>query len=299
MLKGARTLAVPVNFKQDLEVIQEAEDDFQLSWQAYEFGNPWFEAVFDLNGFNLIETSDLDKARFLTQILNAAHQFNPEVVPPKGGISVITNADFNMKWGLGSSSTLISNIAKWFEIDPFRLHFAVSKGSGYDIACASADGPLFYQLSDGRTVVENADFNPGFKDQVYFVYLGKKQRSHKSIREFSTKLTGRKPEIDRVSEISRELTATHDLDEFEYFINELEQIMSKVLGIQTVKDTTFVGFDGSVKSLGAWGGDFVMVTCRHGIDSLRDYLKGIGLDLVFRFDEMVKQRKSAALNESK
>lgn len=299
VLKGATALALPVHFGQTLEVVYKPEHDFQLSWKAYELDNPWFEAVFDLNGFDLLETNDITKARFLSQILYTAHQIKPEVLPPKGGVNVITHSDFNLNWGLGSSSTLIANIAKWFGIDQFRLHFAVSKGSGYDIACAGADGPLFYQLSNGKPVVQNADFEPAFKDQLFFVYLGKKQRSHKSISEFSSKLTGRKPESDRVSEISHELTSTHDLEEFEFFINELEQIMSKVLGIQTVKDTTFAGFDGSVKSLGAWGGDFVMMTWRHGVDSLRDYLKGRGLDVVFCFDEMVKQRKSDTLNESK
>lgn len=297
VLKGATALAVPVNYGQYLRVSQRPDDDFQLTWRAYEQEKLWFEATYDLNGLDPLETNDIQKALFLKKILLAAHELNPKGLRPKGGIDVKTRADFNLNWGLGSSSTLIANIAQWFEIDPFQLHFRVSKGSGYDIACASADGPVFYQLSDGRPLVERADFSPDFKNHLYFVYLGKKQQSHKSIRNFSSKLDDKKQETERVSEISRELTSTHVLDEFEYFIGELEQIMSNVLGIPTVKDAIFAGFQGSVKSLGAWGGDFVMVTWRHGIEKLRDYLKGIGLDVVVTFDDLVKQRNAAASNE--
>lgn len=290
VLKGATSLATPVRFGQDLVVFQNPDDDFQLSWSAYELDDLWFEARYDLNNLDLLETNDIGKANFLKKILGAAIQLNPNIIRPKGGVSIHTHADFDLEWGLGSSSTLINNIAHWFEINPFHLHFSVSSGSGYDVACADADGPVLYRLMEGKPFVEQADFNPDFRDNLYFAYLGKKQRSHKSIRDFSSRLTSREVEIDRVSEISLELTATHDLDEFEVFIGELEQIMSKVLGIQTIKDTTFAGFEGSVKSLGAWGGDFVMMTWRHGIDSLREYLKSKGLDVVFAFSEMVKHR---------
>jgi len=38
--------------------------------------------------------------------------------------------------GLGSSSTLIVNISKWANVDPFQVHKLISKGSGYDIAAS-------------------------------------------------------------------------------------------------------------------------------------------------------------------
>ncbi len=59
-----------------------------------------------------------------------------------------THLDFPRDWGLGSSSTLINNVAQWAQVDPFDLHFKVSNGSGYDIACANEDSPIVYSTQN-------------------------------------------------------------------------------------------------------------------------------------------------------
>ena len=290
VLKGATALAVPLKFGQSLEVIPDTNNDFHLRWKAMVKNEFWFEAVLDIDNLEVIESSDLKKAKTLSELLKQANSLNPKVLKNYRGLDVITNADFDINWGLGSSSTLIANVAQWFGIDAYQLHFKVSSGSAYDIACANADGPLLYTLKDGAPLVEAADFNPDFSDKLYFVYLGRKQKSDESIVDFASRLKGRNAEIDRISEISRELTATHDLEEFEFFIDEAEQIMSEVLGMPTVKETTFSDFPGAIKSLGAWGGDFVMMTWKDDIEKLKQYLQTKNLDVVFQFDEIVLKR---------
>lgn len=294
VLKGAKALAVPLKFGQELEVRPKTNPDFQLRWKA--FADPygltscrkfWFEAILDIESLEILESSDLQKAKTLSSLLKQAKDLNPKTLRNIDGFDVYTNAGFDINWGLGSSSTLISNVAKWFGIDPFQLHFNTSAGSGYDIACANADGPVFYTLQGKRPLVETARFNPDFSQQLYFVYLGNKQQTNQSIRDFSGRLNNKGREIERISEISDELTSTHDLEEFEFFIEEHEQIMSAVLGVPTVKETTFAGFPGSVKSLGAWGGDFVMMSWRDGKKELIGYLAKKGLKTVFGFDEIV------------
>ena len=42
-----------------------------------------------------------------------------------------------------TSSTLIANLAKWSNVDPYILLSETFGGSGYDIACASAKKALF------------------------------------------------------------------------------------------------------------------------------------------------------------
>lgn len=292
VLKGAEALALPVKFGQEMTVSAHESDNGMLKWEARSRGETWFEAELDIQSLAVIETSDIQKAGFLKKLLETAAKLNPKTLSSLKDISVVTDTNFDINWGLGSSSTLITNLAGWFGIDPFNLHDLTSSGSGYDIACASASGPVFYSLTGGKPHISQAAFHPDFKHQLFFVYLGKKQHSHQSIRKFADRLQNREPEISRVSEISRELVATHDLEEFEYFIDELEGIMSGVLDIPTIKDTTFAGLPGSVKSLGAWGGDFVMMTWRDGIQSLKDYLAGIGLKVVFAFDDIIRQRKT-------
>jgi len=292
VLKGARALAVPLKFGQTLNVHQAEENYGQLRWNASVKNEFWFEVIFDLESLEIIETSDIVKAEYLANILKHAHRLNPKILRNTKGIIVTTNADFDINWGLGSSSTLLANVAKWFGINPFDLHFKTSKGSGYDVACAFNDDPIFYKLNNQQPEVTKANFNPDFKQHLYFVYLEKKQQSHQSINDFSDKLKYREKEIERISEISEELTSTHDLDEFCFFIDEHEKIMSGILETPTIKETTFADLQGSVKSLGAWGGDFVMMTWRDGFDSLKKYLCKKGLEVVFPFDEIVFKQQS-------
>jgi mevalonate kinase len=290
VLKGAAALAVPLKFGQSLEVVPDTNNDFQLCWKAKVKNEFWFVAVLDIDSLEVIESSDLEKAKTLSKLLMHANALNPKVLKNTRGFDVITNADFDINWGLGSSSTFIANVAQWFSIDAYQLHFKVSSGSGYDIACANAEDSIFYTLKSGRPFLEAANFYPDFRKNLFFVYLGKKQKSVTSIVDFASRLEGRNVEIERISEISKELTATHDLEEFEFFINEAEQIMSEVLGLPIVKETTFKDFPGSVKSLGAWGGDFVMMTWEDDIEELKQYLQTKNLDVVFAFDEIVLKK---------
>jgi hypothetical protein len=117
--------------------------------------------------------------------------------------------------------------------------------------------------------------------------LGKKQQSHQSIKDFNDKLAGRESEIMRISDISTELTSAYDLEKFELLIDEHEKIMSGILESPDVKQTAFPDFPGAVKSLGAWGGDFILMTWRDGFDELKKYLQTKNLNTVFKYDEIV------------
>ncbi|HQF48729.1 MAG TPA: GHMP kinase, partial [Flavobacterium alvei] len=49
------------------------------------------------------------------------------------------------------------------------------------------------------------------------------------------------------------------LADFAIALEEHEAEMSTILEMQTIKESLFPDFDGVIKSLGAWGGDFVLV----------------------------------------
>lgn len=290
VLHGALALAVPLRFGQSLQVSPSAATGHIL-WKSYAENKLWFQADYTFPGFIVNSTNDEARAQYLAGLLRAAHNLNPEVLGLANGYDVTARINFNTNWGLGSSSTLTFNIARWFDIDPFDLHFKTSTGSGYDIACAGADSPVLYQLSKTRPVFEPAVFNPAFSHQLYFVYLGKKQDSAKSIRYHHETLKSAKSEIHRISDITRSVVASKTLDEFETLLNGHERILSGILQIPTAKDTFFDGFDGAVKSLGAWGGDFVMVTWRDDSERLKRYLSKRGFDTVFGYNEIVLQPK--------
>jgi len=292
VLKGARSLAVPLKFGQSLELFHRNEPAGKLRWCAFEYDRLWFSADFDLESLKIIETNDPPKAQTLAKILKHAHRLNPHILPGYLSLEINTRTDFDINWGLGTSSTLIANVAKWFKINPFDLHFATSTGSGYDVACAMAESPIFYTLHNQHPVIEHVSFAPDFKQNIYFVYLGKKQQSHQSIKDFRDKLIGREKEIERISEISAGLASAHNLEEFEFLIDEHEKIMADILEIPGIKETTYPDFPGAVKSLGAWGGDFILMTWRGNLDELKNYLSKKGFDVVFTFDKIVLQQKS-------
>jgi hypothetical protein len=60
--------------------------------------------------------------------------------------------------------------------------------------------------------------------------------------------------------------------------------MSDVLEIPTVKNSLFSDFNGTVKSLGAWGGDFVLVVSNENPTA---YFKSKGFETVLPYKDMI------------
>jgi mevalonate kinase len=286
ILKGARALAVPTTFFQELIISD--QDDSTLIWESFFEGKSWFKGKFNLPDLKIIESSNQTIAQKLEQLLKKAQHLNPGFLNNKSGHEVVSKANFNSGWGLGSSSSLISNISYWAEIDPYVLHHKVSSGSGYDIANARTDSPLFYKIENGEKVIKKIDFEPVFKDRIYFVYLGQKQDSAKSVESF---LKGRKKfrsEVELISELSIHIATAQNIDDFEYYIKEHENILSSILKTQRIKVDRFNDFDGEIKSLGAWGGDFALATWQGIPNELRKYFERKNLNTIFTFDEMIK-----------
>ncbi len=192
---------------------------------------------------------------------------------------------------MGSSSSLISNVAWWAGVDPFSLHKLVSKGSGYDVLCAREDGPVFFTLhGDNDYKIEKSGFSPIFADQVYFIYLGKKQDSSSSVEAFVNETKKMEKEIERVSLLAEQISTAENISAFEACIREHEEIISSVLGRKRLKDERFTDLKGEAKSLGAWGGDFAMITWHDTKEELKKYLSTRNIDTIFTFNELIKQR---------
>lgn len=283
VLDGAKSLAIPTKLGQSLKV--STSKDSLINWTSYNSNNEvWLSAKLELD-FSVLETSNTNQAEFLISLLRAARELNPEFV--KSGVNITTHLEFSNDWGLGSSSTLISNVAQWAEVDPFELHFKVSNGSGYDIACATSQSPLLYTLK-GKPEYKNITWIPSFSDQIYFIHLNQKQRSHKEVQRYSLlkeslnlhRLT------DEVSQLTDRMITAKDLGDFEDVCKEHEYILSSVLQIEPIKEHLFQMYQGGiVKSLGAWGGDFVMVSAQNEEDL--EYFRNKGYDTIVKFEELL------------
>jgi mevalonate kinase len=287
VLNGAKALAVPLKFGQRL-CVEENEQGF-ISWQSIAHdGSIWFSGKYSLRDFSIIESSNPDIAKHPQRLLVASQKLNPAFCCSAKGYHVISTLNYPLLWGLGSSSTLISAVAGWAGIDPFNLHFEVSKGSGYDIACAITNGPLSYTLKDKKPLFEHVTFSPAFADKIYFVYRGNKQDSADEVQKYRNRNSDiDKNAIDAASILTERMIGASTLSDFEQVMREHEVLISKLLVVPPIKQTLFRNLPGEVKSLGAWGGDFCMLTWRDDAALLSAYLKSKNFEIWFNFNDIV------------
>jgi len=296
VLDGALSLAIPTQYGQSLAV--EPFNEPKLIWKSLdENNNVWFEDEFSLQN-GVLKQSRLLSGKHdnkistrLFQILKTAKQLNPKFLSERIGFTIQSKLTFPRDWGLGSSSTLVNNIANWAKVDAYKLLELTFGGSGYDIACAQHDYPITYQLkgSLGNTQSEerNAckiEFNPKFKDCLYFVHLNKIQNSKEGTEHYKKNTSNLSNEISEISEITSNIIQCKHLNEFEGLINRQEEITSNIIKQPSVKSQLFKDYQGSIKSLGAWGGDFVLATSKVEPTT---YFNSKGFETVIPFDQMV------------
>nr|WP_293304398.1 GYDIA family GHMP kinase [Allomuricauda sp.] len=283
ILDGALGLAVPTQYGQSLEVL--ATETGLLEWNSYdEKGEIWFQAVLDLDGFKTISASDGKIATTLTGLLNEARVQNPRFLLTSKGTQVNTKLGFPRSWGLGTSSTLINNMAQWAQVDAYALLWNAFGGSGYDIACAQHDLPITYQLKNGKPEVTEVAFDPIFKESLYFIHLNQKQSSKEAIANYRKQQFNKDDLLNSISTITQKMVSENDLTKFEILMVEHEAILSHILQIPTVKSRLFPDYPNAIKSLGAWGGDFVLVV---GNENTLDYFRGKGFQTIIPFSRMV------------
>ncbi|UTD15212.1 GHMP kinase [Tenacibaculum mesophilum] len=291
VLDGATSLAVPTKFGQDL--IVEPIKESQLIWGSFTHtGECWFEASFDLPKLRLTSaTFNSDKegsAEFigetLRDILQEAKRLNPEFLTTENGYVVKTNLTFPQNWGLGSSSTLINNIATWANVNPFTLLWNAFSGSGYDIACAKHNTPILYKLEEKQPHIQEVNFNPHFSEELFFVHLNQKQNSREGIAHYKKHKEEAKILIPEIDNLTQEFLKANTSKDLEKIIIEHEQIISSIIKQDTVKQRLFSDYFGEVKSLGAWGGDFILVT---GNEDTTSYFQQKGFNTILTYKEMI------------
>lgn len=291
VLTGASALAMPVRFGQTLHVESVTSRNTRVEWETYVKGDPWLVCSFrgkDLQPDRFDRTAGRQASvRYIQDLLLASKQINPSFLSGNMAWHVRSNLDFNPEWGLGSSSSLISNIAWWAGISPYKLFYQTADGSGYDIACARSKKPILFTYTGKNKypLIRPVDFAPSFSEHMVFLYSGKKQDSARSIRSFNPNTVPQEV-ITQVSALSERMAASDCLTEFMEMMRLHEKILGKCLGIRPVQQKHFSDFPGVVKSLGAWGGDFLLAVSDLDQQTIIRYFRNKGHDPVFTFEEM-------------
>lgn len=281
VLDGASAIALPCRLGQSLRVDRHNKPHFE--WTSYlKHGELWQQSVFHLENLKAEDFNNAFEKR-LFEILHIIFQLKPKLFEYSYAFS--TKLDFDKDWGLGSSSTLINNLAKWADVDAFSLLDRTFGGSGYDVAAANRKAPFIYKRQDKQVFTEDISLSEDIKPYLYFVYLNQKQNSRAGIRKYRNQEID-KDLISKISEITLNLKNTTDIVTFEKLLKMHEGFISKHIDIEPVQSKLFQDYKlGIVKSLGAWGGDFVLVTAKD--KSNLNYFKQKGYTIIFNYKDLL------------
>ena len=285
VLDGAKAFALPTKYGQSL-IVANGHNKI-IHWKSYDYdGTIWFDNSFSFSSIITKERFDDTEniKNTLIEILHEGYLLSPDFIKNEEGYHIETQLTFPKYWGLGTSSTLINNIAQWLQIDAFTLLKNSFGGSGYDIACAQNNTPIIYQLINHKPIVEKVVFDPSFLNHIYFVYLNKKQNSKTAISAYYGKHNNNDQAISQINSITQSIIEATDSSVFAGELEKHEIVMSFVLEMQTCKEAMFPDFNGAIKSLGAWGGDFVMVFSEENPTS---YFNNRGYGVVLPYKEMI------------
>ena len=286
VLDGAKAFALPTKFGQNL--IVEKGKNKEIKWISYDAdGGIWLD--FQLSFQDILKKNTVGESESvkntLIEILHQGYLLNPDFIDNSEGYNITTQLTFPRNWGLGTSSTLINNIAQWLKIDAFVLLNNSFGGSGYDIACAQNDSPILYHLDNGKPIIQTVTFEPKFAENLHFVYLDKKQSSKASIASYyNNKNKELAEEIIVNNKITSAVLKAKTLQEFALALEEHEAEMSTILEMQTIKESLFPDFNGIIKSLGAWGGDFVLAISK---ENPSDYFNKKGFRTIIPYKDMI------------
>ena len=283
VLRGAKSLLLPTKYSQDM-IVSKLDNKAIISWESYDHNHKkWFSVEFNLP-YITIEGEKTEQKVFLKKILDFVIKKKPKIFENNVGLKIKTRMDFERKWGLGSSAILINNLSNYFGLNPFEVSKNVTNSSGADIASVATSKPIVYSLSNEKPLYKHVSFNPKFSKNLLFIFLNKKQSSSKEVERFKS-LKINDNEINTITQITNEILDCKEIDDFNYLINEHEEIISRKIKRKTVKNLLFKDFRGSIKSLGAWGGDFILACSEN---NSKNYFKRKGFETSISFDNMLK-----------
>lgn len=286
VLDGATALGLPTKYGQTIAVIKDDNEESIIKWESLDmYHEIWFKGTIHRGSCTFTESSDNDIASTLEKILQLVIQQKGNALDSVQKIRV--KADYPLQWGLGSSASLVSSIAQVFGVDPYAIQQEVFRGSGYDIACAVSKDPILYTNSpEVEDKIQPVDFKPARPNFWVFVYLGNKKDSREAIDRFEAINQDKSLFVSTIDSISREMAISNNHNDQLSLLQKHEDTVSAFMNLPKVQNLYFDDFEGVVKSLGAWGGDFVVAVSKTNETDL-DYFYQKGYPTVFPYTSII------------
>lgn len=284
VLDGANSLAIPTGFGQSLHV--EEIEQKEISWRSYNVENQlWFKAKITWNkdlGFS--SEAKIPEVEVLLKAFQWISKQRPQLFSEKG-YNFESKLDFPNNWGLGSSSTFVNNLALWSKTDAYQLQELLFGGSGYDVACTKFDFPILFQRNFPNHLVEQVRFDPPFADELFFVHLNQKKNSREAIQYYRAQTAlFIEDAVLRINEITQQMLRVTTISDFEKLLKSHEKIIATLLQTPPIQQELFADYPRQIKSLGGWGGDFILAT---GGENEKAYFRDKGYTTILGYTDMV------------
>ena len=266
---GVEALALPVSLGQWMYVweFDSPGGGDRLIWEAKEKdGSTWLNESFALPLETMEaeteKSSERDRSR---EVLHSMLSMVAEGFWKTGkSYRIETQLDFDRSSGLGSSSTMVANFARFAGLDAQKVQQKVLGGSGYDVAVAElGKGLVFWknaEVANWDAWKLSADLTSKWK----IVFLGKKQNSRNALADVKGKLMEIEKDdflMHQLQQVCAAVKMANQVPMLEAGLEMWQAILAMSLGLETpYQHFKFQPTKGGLcKWLGAWGGDMLLI----------------------------------------
>ena len=267
VLNGFEAIALPTNVGQTLHTWEfdtpGQQQDFMIFEAKDQFGEVWLTTRFSLPNFEIL---DIDKKENieLDRLAGIFQKADPAFWKLGKSLRLETNLQFNRVHGLGSSSTLVTLLSDFMNLDALSVQFDIFGGSGYDVAIAKNRKPLVYWLTETDSNWDFWKLNSELTQNWSIVFYGQKMDSRTSLKNVQDALNEIAEDEFYTAQIDHILNLTKsakDVLSLEASLEMYQKILSQALELSTPYDVLEIEpvAQGLCKWLGAWGGDMILV----------------------------------------
>lgn len=266
---GVEALALPVSLGQWMYVweFDSPGGGDRLIWEAKEKdGSTWLNESFALPLETMEaeteKSSERDRSR---EVLHSMLSMVAEGFWKTGkSYRIETQLEFERSSGLGSSSTMVANFARFAGLDAQKVQQKVLGGSGYDVAVAElGKGLVFWknaEVANWDAWKLSADLTSKWK----IVFLGKKQNSRNALADVKVKLMEMEKDdflMHQLQQVCAAVKMANQVPMLEAGLEMWQAILAMSLGLETpYQHFKFQPSKGGLcKWLGAWGGDMLLI----------------------------------------
>lgn len=285
VLHGIDALCIPLKAGQEMLVQDSPDNHIHWSWKYKDR----YLADFVLHNQTLeVLACKHGDPSWVIRLINLVRETSAVFLTDKGR-KIAFNNFFPPEWGLGSSSATISSLCRYAGVDAFAVNERLTGGSGADIAAATATEWFIYRKSNPTPAAWPLPFSYSLADNTWFIYSGNKQATAAHLAEVrSAENTFNMSLLPHVNWLVYKFATASALPEISKIIQDHESLIGQLIGKSPV-GLDFPDFPGKIKSLGAWGGDFLMAVSQQDDDFVRDYFTGRGYKDVFSWEDFIHE----------